>query len=273
MNPIIHPGLTQVKEFAHDRLQRIGLEVDQKKQELILGLLQAPFATPANRTLSRLAFGGLVCGVDLLIRLGEGRQQTLELRERQARESQKLSAVGLECLVCDHAFILFLIPDKVYLVGPLVDDMLRNRSLAESHLGNPDHNIRYVALALLAIEWKPTKRTADFSEQLAIQDPDERMRKAALQALIEFYAGTDSDRIGSVLVKILRTDSESAELRFLAYQGLYQVRGMPIETWPVLTTAPSRFRVPEDVDWAFIDRQGSRAKVQYRRISFFDSGE
>ena len=113
MNPIIHPGQTQVEEFGHDRLERIGLEVDQQKQELILGLLQSPFATPANRTPARLAFGGLVCGVELLLRLGEGRQQTLELRERQARESQKLSAVGLECFVCDHAFILFLIPDKV----------------------------------------------------------------------------------------------------------------------------------------------------------------
>src|SRR5215208_7365634 len=97
MDPVVHPGLTQVKEFAHDRLQRIGLEVDQKEQELILGLLQAPFATTANRTLARLAFGGLACGIELLVRPWEGRQQTLELRERQARESQKLSAVRLEC--------------------------------------------------------------------------------------------------------------------------------------------------------------------------------
>src|SRR2546421_2344409 len=52
MNPIIHLGRTQVKEFAHDRLERIGLEVDQKKQELILGLLQAPLATAASRTLA-----------------------------------------------------------------------------------------------------------------------------------------------------------------------------------------------------------------------------
>jgi hypothetical protein len=94
-------------------LQRIGLEVDQKKQELILGLLQSPLATCANRTLSRLAFGGLVCGVVLLIRLGKGSQQALELRERQARESQKLSPVSLKYFVCDHAFIVFLIPEKV----------------------------------------------------------------------------------------------------------------------------------------------------------------
>src|ERR1700733_11434787 len=114
MNPIIHLGRTQVKEFAQDRLERIGLEVDQKEQDLILGLLQAPLATPANSTLSRLAFGGLVCGVVLLIRLGKGRQQTLELRERQPRGSQKLSAISLECWVCDHVSILFVIPETVY---------------------------------------------------------------------------------------------------------------------------------------------------------------
>src|SRR5437879_6106387 len=117
MNPIIHLGRTQAKEFSHDYLKRIGLEIDQQKQELILGLVQSPLATCANSTLSRLAFGGLVCGVELLIRLRKGSQQTLELRERQARESQKLSAVGLECFVCDHASILFLIPEKVYYIS------------------------------------------------------------------------------------------------------------------------------------------------------------
>ena len=117
MNPIIHLGRAQVKVFAQDCLKRIGLEVDQKEQELILGLLQSPFATAAHRTLPRLAFGGLVCGVVLLIRLGKGSQQTLELRERQAGESQKPSAVVLECFVCDHVFIVFLIPDNVYCSG------------------------------------------------------------------------------------------------------------------------------------------------------------
>src|SRR5438105_13061418 len=104
MNPTIHPGLTQVKEFAHDRLERIGLTVNQPEQELILGLLQSPLATPARRTLARLAFGSLVGRIESLIRLCKGSQQQLELRERQAREGQKLSAVGLERLVCDHAF-------------------------------------------------------------------------------------------------------------------------------------------------------------------------
>jgi hypothetical protein len=72
MDPIIHLGLTQAKKFAHDRLERIALEVDQKEQELILGLLQSPLATPANRTLAGLAFGGLACGIELPVRPWEG---------------------------------------------------------------------------------------------------------------------------------------------------------------------------------------------------------
>jgi hypothetical protein len=36
MNPIVRLGQAQVKEFAHDGLERIGLEVNQDKQEFIL---------------------------------------------------------------------------------------------------------------------------------------------------------------------------------------------------------------------------------------------
>jgi len=101
-------------------------------------LFQSPLATPADRTLARLSFGGVVCGVELLVRLWKGNQQTLELRERQARESQKLSAVGLECFVCDHAFILFLIPDKVYYTVTAADSV--NDQLARIWLQAFDPN-------------------------------------------------------------------------------------------------------------------------------------
>src|SRR5207248_11114152 len=113
-----------------DCLQRIGLEVDQKKQELSLGLLQSPLATAADRTLAGLAGGGLVCRVESLVRLGKGSQQPLELRERQARQSQKLAAVGPECFVCDHAFILFLIPNKVYAFPPTLSGLSRASRLS-----------------------------------------------------------------------------------------------------------------------------------------------
>jgi hypothetical protein len=78
-------------------------------------LLQSPLATAADRTLSGLAGGGLSCGVESLVRLGKGPQQALELRERQARESQELAAVGPECFLLDDVFIFFLYSNRMNL--------------------------------------------------------------------------------------------------------------------------------------------------------------
>ena len=95
MNPVVHPRLTQLKEFAHDGLKGIGLEVNQDKQELVFRPLQAPLATTTRGTLTGLPLGGLACGIESLISPWEGTQQKLKLRQRQASEGQKLAAVGL----------------------------------------------------------------------------------------------------------------------------------------------------------------------------------
>jgi hypothetical protein len=108
MNPMVDLGLTQAKEFAHDGLKGIGLEVNQDKQELIFGPMQEPLAAPANRTSPGLTFGGLAGRIDSLIGPWKGRQQTLKLRERQASEGQKPPPVRLECFVSDHAPIVSL---------------------------------------------------------------------------------------------------------------------------------------------------------------------
>jgi hypothetical protein len=129
-------------------LERIGLEVDQQKQELILGSLQAPLATAAGGTLAGLAGGGLVCGVEPLVRLGKGSQQALELRERQAREGQKLAAVGPDRFVRDHAFILFLIPNNVYYLN---EDSLMELLEVAVHAGADLESLK--ALAKRCSSW------------------------------------------------------------------------------------------------------------------------
>jgi hypothetical protein len=113
MDPIVHLRLAQAKEFAHDGLKGIGLEVDQDKQELILGPMQEPLAAPANRASPGLTLSGSACRIASLISPWKGRQQTLELRQRQASEGQKPPPVRLEGFVSDHAAIVFLIPDNV----------------------------------------------------------------------------------------------------------------------------------------------------------------
>src|SRR6266567_2342611 len=115
LNPMIRLGLTQAKEFADDDLQRVGLEVGQDEQELLLGPMQQPLPTTARRTLAGLAFDGLARWVQPLIGPGESRQQLPELRHRQSRDGQELPPVALELRVCHHTAIVrgFLIPDNV----------------------------------------------------------------------------------------------------------------------------------------------------------------
>jgi hypothetical protein len=80
MNPIVHLWLTQIKEFAHDDLKRIGLEVDQDKQEFIFWQLQESLATSASGALAGLTLRGLVGGKASQTRPWEGSQQKLKLR-------------------------------------------------------------------------------------------------------------------------------------------------------------------------------------------------
>ena len=35
LNPAVHPRLAQAEEFAHERLQGIGLQVNQQEQQLL----------------------------------------------------------------------------------------------------------------------------------------------------------------------------------------------------------------------------------------------
>src|SRR4051794_36830674 len=110
MDPMIRLRLAQVEELALDDLQRIGLEVDQDEQELLLGSMQEPLATSAGRTLAGTAGNGLVRGIQSLIGPAEGGQQPLELWDRQSCEGQKLPSIALECCKCHHKAIIALFP-------------------------------------------------------------------------------------------------------------------------------------------------------------------
>src|SRR3954464_505225 len=73
MDPMIRLRLAQVKEFAQDDLQRIGLEVDQEKQEFLLRSMQESLAPSAGRTLAGLAGNGLVGRIQFVDRPGRRR--------------------------------------------------------------------------------------------------------------------------------------------------------------------------------------------------------
>src|SRR3954447_22182532 len=110
MDPMIRLRLAQVKEFAQDDLQGIGLEVDQDKQELLLRSMQVSLATSAGRTLAGIAGNGLVGGIQSLRGPAEGSQQPLELWDRPSCEGQKPPSIALEFCKCHHKPIVALFP-------------------------------------------------------------------------------------------------------------------------------------------------------------------
>src|SRR3954451_11637060 len=110
MDPVIRLRLAQVKEFAQDDLQRIGLEVDQYEQGFLLRSMQESLAPSAGRTLAGLAGNGLVGRIQSLIGPAEGGQQPLELWDRQSGEGQELPPIALEFGKCHHKAIVALFP-------------------------------------------------------------------------------------------------------------------------------------------------------------------
>ena len=61
MNPRVGLGLAQSKLQAVHGLQRIGLLVDEDKEQLVFRLRQDAFGAAAALALAHLAFPGLVC--------------------------------------------------------------------------------------------------------------------------------------------------------------------------------------------------------------------
>src|ERR1700722_284581 len=95
VNPIVGSRLAQLKKFAHQGLQRIGLEVDQKEQEFLLGRGQVSFTASPSQPSTGLMSQSLVSRIHTVVGPCEGSQQQLKLRKRQAGEGQKLPTIIL----------------------------------------------------------------------------------------------------------------------------------------------------------------------------------
>jgi hypothetical protein len=84
---------------------------------------------------------------------------------------------------------------------------------------------------------------------MALDDADGQVREVALLALGSCYHGSNDARIGRLLAGILKDASQPENFRKIAYTGLFQVRGLPVESWP----EPKAVRLEKDVDWSFVE--------------------
>ena len=129
--------------------------------------------------------------------------------------------------------------------------MMASRESAESFLNHSEPQLRQAALLCLKYDWEPDAAYQQHCERLLLEDSDVRVRSLALACLAECCRGTDHVRIGRLFASLVREESVATSLRCTAYRALFTLRGMPPES--VLQVATSKFRFPEEVDWALVD--------------------
>ncbi len=143
---------------------------------------------------------------------------------------------------------------RVY--GSVADRLWRDPPSAYQYMTDPDANTRAVALEIYSMhaEVPPARELEAIFERLAVSDPSESVRSAAIRALARPYWGTDDVRIGRFIAGIVRDENQPRELRADAYLELFFVRGIkpPFKEW--LEGHPDTVVViPDDVDWQFVD--------------------
>jgi len=150
--------------------------------------------------------------------------------------------------------------------------MLHSLEASIGFLANADARIRRAAICVIGMEWRPppgSEFTA-LCERMALEDPDLDVRCAALGELGHLYMGTDDVRIGRLLAGIVRDEAQPNCCRLAAYLALFLLRGL---VPPLLPLDPKRaelpVRIPEDVDWSFVDSffiEGREPTPARRRI-------
>jgi hypothetical protein len=137
------------------------------------------------------------------------------------------------------------------IAGPYAQSMLESRTSAESFLAHPDPVARCGALVFLKNHWKPNETFAATCERLVSQDPDPKVRALAMACLAGCHAATDDRRVGDFVARFVHDDSSPVELRTAAYLALFTLRGVPL--WEAFKGTASEVRIPDDVEWAFVD--------------------
>ena len=96
----------RAKELAQQRLQRIGLQIHQTQQQLLLRRTQLPLTAPSTLALTLSPFYGFVLGVHGGIGHAKRLMQHPKLFVRQSGHRQQLPAVFFQSLIFKHQPIL-----------------------------------------------------------------------------------------------------------------------------------------------------------------------
>lgn len=94
MEPVICPRDAEAEELAEYHLQRVGLQVDQKEQQLVRVTDEGTMPPTSGPALTRLTSGRSIHGIGTLAGRLECRQEIYELSGCQTRHRQKQMRLG-----------------------------------------------------------------------------------------------------------------------------------------------------------------------------------
>lgn len=81
MNPVVGARLTHAEQLAHYDLQRVGLQIDQDEEQLLLTCPEGAAPPAAGQALALVSGHGLLTFIHAPVGFGERREQSLELLE------------------------------------------------------------------------------------------------------------------------------------------------------------------------------------------------
>lgn len=140
------------------------------------------------------------------------------------------------------------------LVGaPRVDILLQDRSAAFQCLFSSHRAARLAGLSILRSHWKPDAEFSTICERLALHDSDLGVRACALVCLGSCYSKTSDRRIGRLLADIVYDESQATKIREFAYMAMFPVFAVPSYPSPMEAMVNGTFRIPDDVNWSFVD--------------------
>ena len=144
------------------------------------------------------------------------------------------------------------------LVGPVAQQLYESRDVAMQTLKHHEADARLAALTVVTYHWGPTTEFVVECERMATEDADANVRASALVSLGSCFAKTNDCRIGKLVAEIVIDELQHVKSRKAAYFSLFDIRGLPIEVWPICMLAaqgrsPDDFRFPEDVDYSFVN--------------------
>jgi len=138
--------------------------------------------------------------------------------------------------------------------GPLFEAMSQSSTLAANSIHDPDPFVRLAALSILkSIHGKDLlEPIAEDLLFMVFKDVDFEVRTMAIYCVRTIYSRTKDQSTLRKLALLVRDTTQDICVRRAGLEGLYEVDGHPVESWPGFFS--DDFDISKDVDWHYVDR-------------------